>query len=70
VREMTAIESTSEKLAIAEWLFVCTPPRGVAGLRSHKDFAAWQLAYEFRRALLPLLRRILQARDFALRRMD
>jgi len=38
----------------------------MAGFRSHRDFAAWQHAYALRRALLPHLRRILQAKDFDL----
>jgi four helix bundle protein len=38
----------------------------VAGYRSHRDFAAWQRAYELRQALQPLLRSVLRARDFRL----
>jgi four helix bundle protein len=38
----------------------------VAGFRSFRDFGAWQLAYALRRAMLPLCRRILRAKDFKL----
>ena len=38
----------------------------MAGFQSHRDFAAWQLAYELRRRLMPVLRRILQAKDYQL----
>ena len=40
----------------------------MAGLRSHRDFAAWQRAYELRRALMPVLRRTLHAKHFTLYR--
>jgi len=40
----------------------------VAGLRSFKDFAAWQLAYALRRAVRPLCCRALQEKDFTLHR--
>jgi len=36
------------------------------GFRSHREFGAWQLAYELRRALMPLLRKLLQAHDYSL----
>jgi four helix bundle protein len=38
----------------------------VAGLRSFKEFGAWQLAYALRRAVRPLCRRALDAKDFKL----
>lgn len=38
----------------------------VAGLRSFKDFGAWQLAYALRCAVRPLCQRALDARDFKL----
>jgi four helix bundle protein len=38
----------------------------VAGLRSFRDFGAWQLAYALRSAVIPLCRRILRAKDFTL----
>jgi four helix bundle protein len=38
----------------------------VAGFRSFRDFGAWRLAYALRRAVLPLCRRILRAKDFKL----
>lgn len=38
----------------------------MTGFTSHRDFAAWQLAYELRRQVIPVLRRILQARDYQL----
>jgi four helix bundle protein len=40
----------------------------MAGFTSHREFAAWKFAYELRRALMPLLRKILQARDYPLHR--
>jgi four helix bundle protein len=38
----------------------------VAGFRSFREFAAWQLVYALRRAVVPLCRRILCAKDFKL----
>jgi four helix bundle protein len=38
----------------------------MAGFNSHRDFAAWQLAYELRLKVMPVLRRILQAKDYKL----
>ncbi len=40
----------------------------MAGFKSHRDFAAWQLAYALRRAVNPLCERIFTASDFALHR--
>ena len=36
------------------------------GFKSFKEFGAWQLAYQLRRAVRPLCRRTLEARDFKL----
>jgi four helix bundle protein len=38
----------------------------VAGVRSFKDLVAWKLAYELRRNVMPLLRRVLKAKDYKL----
>jgi four helix bundle protein len=38
----------------------------VGGFRSFTDFAAWQHAYALRRAVLPLCRRAIAARDYKL----
>ena len=40
----------------------------MSGFKSHRDFAAWQLAYALRRAINPLCDRVFAASDFALHR--
>jgi four helix bundle protein len=65
-RNMTTFQNTEQSIAISEWLGVCTRRRNMAGFRSHRDFAAWQLAYGLRHELMPLLQRILRAKDYPL----
>ena len=36
----------------------------MVGFRSHRDFAAWQLAFDLRRQLIPLCWRVLKAKDY------
>ena len=38
----------------------------MAEFHSHRDFAAWQFAYELRRNVVPVLRCILRNKDFRL----
>ena len=47
------------------WSTHCTVAT-LMGFRSHREFAAWRFAYELRRALIPLLRKLLHAHDYGL----
>jgi hypothetical protein len=64
-RQLATVQK-AEKMPSATVSIGLLCPRDVTGFRSFRDCGAWQRAYALRRAVIPLCRRILQAKDFKL----